>query len=122
MKNECHLGTHVSGGRKPCEKGAFHRELIPSATTLSIIHAVRIALRAGGVSLLPAVARTQAEARIYLFNPPLTGKIPIMCFSPRLSTKEGPKMAEQPFLSSMQLTWMEEDVVLHVCDNLCNVA
>lgn len=49
-------------------------------------------------------------------TPPLTGQIPIVRFSPRLSTKEGPKMAEQPFLSSMQLTWREEDVVLHVCD------
>lgn len=59
MKNYCHLSTHVTHRRKPCEKGALHRELIPSATALSIIHGVRIALRAGGVSLLPAVTRTQ---------------------------------------------------------------
>lgn len=76
MKHYCHLGAHVTGGRKPCEKGAFHRELIPSATTASIIHGVGIALRAGGASLLPAVTRTLgdagghalAEDRIYLFT------------------------------------------------------
>lgn len=67
MKNYCHLSGHVTRGtrgRKPCEKGALHRELILSATVPSIIHGVRIALRAGGVSLLTAVTRTQTDTRM----------------------------------------------------------
>lgn len=53
--------------RKPCEKGALHRQLILSATAPCIIHGVRIALRAGGVSLLPAVAliQTGPQTRMY---------------------------------------------------------
>lgn len=51
MKNYCHLSGHVTGRRKPCEKGALCRKGILPASALSIIHGVRIALRARDVSL-----------------------------------------------------------------------
>lgn len=51
MKNYCHLSGHVTGRRKPCEKGALCRKGILPAAALSIIHGVRIALRARDVSL-----------------------------------------------------------------------
>lgn len=95
-------------------------ELIPSATTASIIHGIGIALRAGGVSLLPAVTRTQrdagghalAEDRIYLFT--TTGSKKMFFSSDRVYV-ERPKMEEHNFLSSMPVTWREEEVASHMC-------
>lgn len=114
MKNEHHLSAHVSRRRKPCEKGAFHRELIPFAVTLSIIHGVRIALRARGVSLLPAVTWTQAKARTYLFTTS-DKKDSYHAVFPWVKRVGRPKMVGHTFLSSMHLAWKEEDV-LQVCD------
>lgn len=65
MKNYCHLNTHVTHGRKPCEKGALHRELILCVEAIFIIHVVRIALLAGGVSLLPAVTHMETDKQTH---------------------------------------------------------
>lgn len=72
MKNYCHLNTHVTHRRKPCEKGALYRELILSVTALSIIHGARIALRARGVSLLTAIACTHCQTLKHIHKRLLT--------------------------------------------------